>query len=155
MGREVVGAPELESIQEAICTRFGTSVSPASIARALADHGVRLGHPAILRTDLRWRKCNLLFSAEDLTLDSLEAATNLVEKIESLRRQHENEPATLEHLFNEVRQIKSELQLIESHLAQELGQWLTIWLQNPGIFKEWLDLRRSTEQFRLQFGPPE
>ena len=154
MGKEVVGAPELELIHEAIRSRFGASVSPASIARALADHGVRLSHPEILQTDLRWRESNLLFSAEDLTLDSLEAAIRLLEKIESLRRQFENEPARLEHLFHEVRQIKSELQLVNTNLAQELAQWLTVWLQNPGIFKEWLDLRRSTEQFRLQFDSP-
>ena len=51
MDKEVVGASELEFIRETILERFGTSVSPASIARALADHGARLGHPEILQTD--------------------------------------------------------------------------------------------------------
>ena len=152
MGKDVVGAPELESIQQAILTRFGTGVSPASIARALADHGVRLGHPEILQADVRWRESNLLFSTEDLTLDDLDAATRLMDKIEGLRRQFENEAPLLEHLYQEVRQIKSDLQLINTNLTLELAQWLTVWLQNPGIFNEWLGLRRATTEFHERFG---
>jgi len=90
MDKEVVGAPELESIQETIAEQFGTSVSPASIARALADHGVGLGHPEILQTDLRWRERNQIFTPEDLTFGTIDAANALIEKIESLRH-FENE----------------------------------------------------------------
>src|SRR5215213_6054831 len=75
MDKEVVGASELEFIRETILERFGTSVSPAAIARALADHGVRLGHPEILQADVRWRERSLLFTQEDLTLGTLQAAT--------------------------------------------------------------------------------
>jgi len=152
MGKEVVGAAELDSIQQAILTRFRTGVSPASIARALADHGVRLSHPEILQADVRWRGGNLLFATDDLTIDDLDAATRLMDKIESLRRQFENDASTLEHLYQEVRQIKSELQLIGTNLAGELAQWLTVWLQNPGIFNEWMELRRATDEFRQRFG---
>jgi hypothetical protein len=125
-------------------------VSPASIARALADHGVRLAHPEILQADVRWRESNLLFSTEELTLDNLEAATRLMEKIDILRGQFEG--PKLEHLFHEVRQIKGELELTRTNLARELAQWLTVWLQNPGIFREWLELRRATDEFRERFG---
>ena len=146
MGKEVVGASELESIHAAIRTRFGTSVSPASIARALADHGVRLGHPEILQADVRWRESTFLFSTEDLTLDNLDAATRFMDKIENLRAQFGNE-----HLYQQLRQIKSELELMSTNLARELADWLTVWLQNPGIFKEWLELRRVTDEFRERF----
>lgn len=158
LDKEVVGASELELIRETILERFGTSVSPASIARALADHGVRLGHPEILQADVRWRERNALFTPEDLTFGTLEAATALIEKIERLRREFENETSMLEHLHHEVRQIKSELDLVtasqkprDRNLAQELAQWLTIWLQNPQIFPEWLALRRATPEFQLRF----
>lgn len=152
LDKDVVGADELELIQETVLKQFGTSLSPASIARALADHGVRLGHPEILQTDLRWRESNVLFSVEDLTLDNFGAATRLMDKVETLRRQFEKEGAMLEHLYQEVRQIKGELQLIGTNLARELEQWLAIWLQNPGIFKEWLELRQATDEFRTRFG---
>ena len=90
MDKEVVGAPELESIQETIAEHFGTSVGPATIARALADHGVRLGHPEILQADMHWRERNQLFNAADLTFGTLDAANTLIESIESLRRQFDS-----------------------------------------------------------------
>ena len=152
LDREVVGAAELESIRETIVSRFGTDVSPASIARALADHGARLGHPEILHADVRWRESNLFFTAEDLTFGTLEGATALMDKIESLRRQFESEKPKLEQLYQQVRQFKTELESMPTSLGQELAQWLTIWLQNPQIFAEWLELRRSTADFRAQFG---
>src|ERR1051325_9497813 len=141
LDREVVGAAELELIRETIIQRFGTSVSPASIARALAEHGVRLGPPEILQADVRWREHNSLFTPEDLTVGTLEAATALMEKVERLRQRFEHEDLMLEHLRQEVRRIQSELDLLASsekasnkHLAAELAQWLTVWLQNPQIF---------------------
>jgi hypothetical protein len=158
LDKEVVGAAELELIRETIIQRFGTSVSPATIARALADHGVRLGHPEILQADARWREHNSLFTPEDLTFGTVEAATALMEKIERLRERIENEELMLEHLRHEVRRLKTELELIASnekaankYLAAELAQWLTVWLQNPQIFPEWLALRRSTEEFQARF----
>ncbi|HEX7333708.1 MAG TPA: hypothetical protein VF290_19560 [Pyrinomonadaceae bacterium] len=158
MDKDVVGAPELESIQETIAERFGTSAGPASIARALADHGVRLGHPEILQADLRWRERNLLFTPEDLTFGTLAAANALIEKVETLRRQFENDAAMAERLRREVRQLKTELDLLAANekappreLAQEVAQWLTIWLQTPLIFGEWVSLRRSTADFQSRF----
>ena len=148
--KEVVGASELEFIRETIVNRFGADASPSSIARALADHGVRLGHPEILQADVRWRESILFFTPEDLTLDTLEGATALMDKIESLRRQLEK--PRVEELYRQVRQLKSELELVPTWLGQELAQWLTIWLQNPQIFSEWLDLRRATAEFRERFG---
>ena len=158
LDKEVVGAAELELIRETIIQRFGTSVSPATIARALADHGVRLGHPEILEADVRWREHNSLFTPEDLTFGTLEAATALMEKVERLRQRFENEDLMLEHLRHEVRRLKTELDLIASneqsankYLAAELAQWLIVWLQNPQIFPEWLALRRATPEFRERF----
>jgi len=81
MERDVVRAPELELIQQAIAVRFGTTLSLASIARTLADHGAQLGHPEILIADAKWRERNSLFTAQELTLGSLSAALALIEKI--------------------------------------------------------------------------
>jgi hypothetical protein len=151
LDKEVVGAPELDLIRETIAERFGTDLSPASIARALADHGARLGHPEILQADVRWRESNLFFTPEDLTFGTLEDATALMDKLESLRRQVESEKPKLEQLYQQVRQLKGELELIPTSLGQELAQWLTIWLQNPQIFGDWVALRRATEEFRVRF----
>lgn len=158
MERDVVGAPELELIQQAIAVRFGTILSLAAIARTLADHGMRLRHPDILAADVNWRERSSLFTSEDLTFDSLVAANALIEKIECLRRQFENDKPMLEYLRQSVQQIKNELDVLAASersdhriLAAEIAQWLTIWLQTPQIFPEWLELRRSTPEFRTRF----
>ena len=158
MEKDVVGASELQLIQQALAVRFGTIVSLVSIARTLADHGARLGHPDILGADLEWRQRTSLFTPEDLTFGNLEAAMSLIEKIEALRENLQNDKPMLEHLRQSVQQIKNELDVLaasgrvgQSHLAQEVGQWLTIWLQNPQIFPEWLALRRNTPDFRERF----
>jgi hypothetical protein len=148
-GREVVGAAELSLVQDALIRRFGAELSPASIARVLADHGARLGHPEILQTDARWREQQHLFTPDDLAFDSIHAANTFIEKLEQLRQTHD-----LQSLRQSVLQIKSELDLFASGhaVAREVAQWLTVWLQNPQIFTEWLDLRRSTKNFQVLFG---
>jgi hypothetical protein len=152
LAADSVGAIELAEIQRALRERLGDEASPASIARTLADHGARLGHPDVLEADKRWRQGHALFAPEDLTFGTLEAATALMEKIDRLRAQFETDNSSLERLRKSVRRIKTELELLaNNNLAQELAQWLTIWLQNPKIFPEWLALRRATDDFRKRF----
>ena len=154
--KDVVGAAALGLIQDAIAERFGGEavLSPAMIARVLADTGARLGHPQILEADARWREQRQIFSAEELAFDTLDAALAFTDKLQ------QSDP-TPERLRLSVQQVKTELDLLAgSHvisqkrreLAREVAQWLTIWLQNPQIFPEWLTLRRSTAEFRQLFG---
>ena len=154
LDREIAGAVELGLIQDALAQRFGSEMSPASIARVLADHGARLGHPAILQADVRWRERQLSFTPDDLAFDTIEAAFGFIEK---LGQQQSLRPSVL--------QIKSELEWLAASpaapakkrlVAREAAQWLTVWLQNPSIFADWLALRRSTAEFQELFGtfPP-
>ena len=153
IGTDIVGASELSLIHEALAKRFGSESSPASIARVLADRGARLGHPEILQTDTRWRERQQLFTADDLSFDSITAACAFIEKLQ----QAHYEPS----LRQSVQQIKHELEHLSAAptvpanrraVAREAAQWLTVWLQNPQIFREWLDLRCSTNEFRELFG---
>ncbi len=156
IGKESAGAAELELIQKGLAEHFGPDAveGPASIARVLADHGARLEHPEVLRADAVWRERRQLFTFEDLNFGTLDAASALIEKIETLRREFED-TSKFEDLRQQVRQIKTELELLatqrEKRLAQEVAQWLTIWLQNPQIFGEWLALRRATAEFKDRF----
>ncbi len=158
MDKEVAGASELSLIQEAVLERFGTPVSPAAVARTLADHSVRLGHPQILEADLQWRERNSLFTPDDLTFGTLHGATVLMEKIENLRQQFEFDQSALGHLRQSVFQLKNELEIVAAspkstnkELAEEVAQWLTVWLHNPPIFTDWLALRRNTPDFQERF----
>ena len=148
-GQDVVGASELTLIQNALAERFGTESSPASIARVLADHGARLGHPEILQADAQWRERQYLFTPDDLAFDSIDAANIFIDKLEQLRQTRDQQS-----LRQSVLEIKSELDLLAPRhiVAREVAQWLTVWLQNPQIFPEWLDLRRSTKDFQVLFG---
>jgi|ERR1043165_251416 hypothetical protein len=151
--KEVVGASELGMIEEAVVERFGSAISPASIARVLADHGARLGHPEILQADARWREKQSSFTADDLEFGHLEAASRLVNKVERLRQQFESDATMRENLRQSVRSFKFELDSLSSRnpLAAEVAQWLAVWLQNPQIFAEWLALRQNTAEFRERF----
>ncbi len=150
--KDIVGAPDLTLIQGALIQRFGSESSPASIARVLADHGARLGHPEILQADSRWREQQHLFTPDDLAFDTIEAAGAFIEKLQQLQ--------LTQSLRQSIQQIKQELDFLGARrpVAREAAQWLTVWLQNPQIFSEWLDLRRSTVEFQELFGtfpPPE
>jgi len=151
--KDVVSASDLTMIRDALIQRFGSDSSPASIARVLADHGARLGHPEILQADTRWREHQHIFAPDDLAFDTIDAALAFIEKL----RQARDQPS----LRQSVQQIKHELDYLATSLkapasrravAREAAQWLTVWLQNPQIFPEWLDLRRSTDEFRELFG---
>ena len=149
LGREVVGASELSVIADAFVEHFGSAISPASIARVLADHGAPLGHPEILQVDVRWREKQSFFTAEDLEFTNLEAAIRLIRKIERFESDGEGR----ERLRHSVRSLKTELDSLSSSnpLAAEVAQWLAVWLQNPQIFAEWLALRHNTAEFRERF----
>ena len=159
-GNESAGAAQLEQIQQALSERFGAQgrESPASIARTLADDGVRLKHPEVLEADVRWREREQisLFTSEELNFTSIDAAVACVEKLAGLPQGPE--------LRTFVLQLKAELELVAKSMlvplpdrliAIEVAHWLTIWLQNPAIFADWLALRRESAEFRERFSHKE
>ena len=83
--QEAAGAAELALIQKALLEKFGAQgrESPASIARTLADHGVRLKHPDVFEADVRWREREMFagFSYEELDFTTIQAALAWVEKL--------------------------------------------------------------------------
>src|ERR1051326_2213073 len=59
LGSASVGAEELAKIQQAIAEVFDEVVSPAGIARELAQAGAELRHPEIIESDARWRQAQI------------------------------------------------------------------------------------------------
>ena len=132
--------------------KLKADASPASVARALADRGAVLVHPDVLDDDVRWRSSRM-FTAEELKFDNLAAAVSWMEK---LATRPDNQV-----LRRAVLSLKRELELVvagvrsserDRRLAEEVGQWLTIWLQNPEIFLDWFTLRQNAAEFRERFG---
>ncbi len=164
---ESVGARELEQIQNAVAEKFGEGAvdSPASIARVLADEGAVLRHPEVLDFDTKWRERNLseLIPSDELNLSGLEMAAESIKKLDSLRKSfvEHGELRKLGSLRALVLRVKQETQALarsrivenEERLeADELVQWLTVWLQEPDVFDDWLSLRRRSPEFIALFG---
>ena len=151
---ESLGVLELRMIQDELKAQFGWVESPASIARTLADHDVRLRHPEILNEDCAWRQQRLqILRTQELEFDTIENAVRSMAVIEGLRLQfsaREDESA-LQILVEHARELKTHLSQERKDLALELVQWLTLWLQNPEIFEDWLSLRRASPDFLRRF----
>jgi hypothetical protein len=171
--RPPVDARVLRTIQKGVREQLGTTgaLSPALIARILADEGAELRHPEIIECDVAWRQSMLddaiiefaqvqrLLSGELL---SLGAAEELIEHLEILRQKFEGEDAqdALTRLKTVAVQARQAAQSIAGNhgadeqlrLTQaEISEWLKVWLQTPTLFRDWLELRRRTEEFRRKF----
>ncbi len=159
---ESVGAQELEQIQKAVSQSFGEGAleSPAAIARTLADEGAVLRHPEVLNFDTQWREQNLtaLISPDELNFSDLVESSKSITKLDELRRrlEREGDQVRLRRLRELALSIKGESQrLARSKIvgekkrveAREIAQWLTVWLQEPDIFEDWLSLRRRSPEF--------
>jgi hypothetical protein len=114
-----------------------------------------LVHPDVLDADVRWRSPRL-FTAEELSFDSIAAAVTWMEKLAA----RSDNRADNEVLRPAVLSLKRELELVvagvrtnehDRRLAEEIGQWLTVWLQNPRIFLDWFALRQNAAEFRERF----
>jgi hypothetical protein len=164
---ESVGAGELEQIQEVLRERFGEGglESPAAIARIVADEGAVLRHPEVFDCDTKWRERLISEGAPlgSLSFSSLAEASESIKKLESWRStfaRQPGKPAELRRLQEFALNTKKDLQLARrSSLldhkrrseAAEIVQWLTIWLQDPAIFGDWLELRKRSAEFVEKF----
>lgn len=163
---ESVGASELEEIERAVRERFGEGAveSPVRMARLLADEGAELRHAEVLELDARRRSAdpheakfrNLLKFA-----DFKQAAASL-RNLENLRRQfvRANDQAGLRRVRETAIKGKQRAQMIAGNRnveaskraeKAEIARWFTIWLEQPEIFQEWLELRKRSQEFRERF----
>ncbi len=161
---ESVGADELQGIQSALLERFGAGAltSPAAIARVVADEGAVLRHPEVFECDREWREAVLksLSFGDSLDFSTAPRAFESVVRIEEERLRLSDNPEGLRDLRDVVTALKTELilnsrsQIIaeaQRTLLDEVAQWLTVWLQSPELFSDWLDLRRRSPEFRTKF----
>jgi len=161
-----VGAREIKQIQQALHEKFGEGglESPASIARTVADEGAVLRHPEVFDCDLKWRKRNVgdLKFQEGLDFSSLSGAFQSMVQLEERRLalQTNDDSRGLTQLRDIVTSARKDsllrarskiLDAAQRDEAREVSQWLTIWLQAPELFSDWLDLRRRAPEFRKTF----
>lgn len=164
LGAKSVGWDELEAIGNRLRGRFGEgAINPAATARVLADQGLPLRHPEVLDYDTVWRECRLnSFPGELFDFTTLPKAISAVETLGRLAvtLQVEADTKRLAVLRSMVLKIQQDLGLMARStivdgdaraVAAEASTWLTVWLQNPAIFQEWLALRLLSPEFIQKF----
>ena len=166
LGAESVGARELMAIGDMLLERFGDGAnSPATVARTLAEEGFSLRHPEVLEIDTVWRQRQLanLLPLDRLSFITIEDALLAVDGIVAAGRRFEaaGDWQASRRLRAVVLHIQKDLALIgqsrlgptqKSVVAAEVIGWLRVWLQNPAIFENWLELRTNSSEFLEQFG---
>lgn len=164
---ESVGAVEIEAIEKAVIERFGESAvdSPMTVARMLADEGAELRHSEIMQLYVA-RNSDRPYEAEFrniLDISNLRATRSSIRRMENLRRKFETDgdktglrlvlktaregrstalaDASDKRLENQTRQVKG-----------EIAEWLTLWMQSPRMFEQWVQLRSLAQDFKNTFG---
>ena len=173
LGSPAVGASELTHVHNALSEVFGPDQppSPARIARELAQQGATLRHPEIIESDARWRESQIagqLKAFQSLRLLQAGApldfnqAAAIVAELEELRGRFVNSGdeaalADLETLAIETRQAAKNrgkdpsLSAADREMQREISEWLRVWLETPNLFRQWLELRRSSAAFKAKF----
>ena len=177
-GEPKVGADELRQIETALATEFAAAksdISPATIARVLADEGAELRHPEIIEFDAHWREAQIKRDAERFNgLEKMSPAgpmsrtqaEALINELERLRQRLSGE-ADREAL-NQLTTLAASARRTAQSLAKdrtsdsarraeqaEIAEWLKVWIQTPKLFGDWLELRKGSLEFRKRFGSGE
>jgi hypothetical protein len=164
---ENVGAAEIEAIEEAVRGQYGEAAveSPMRIARLLADEGAALRHSEIMKLWIE-RSSDRPYDAEFrnlVKLDDLATALRSVRQVENLRRKFvsDGDKEGVRLLREEILEAKSHVvelsrdQRLDAAARQvnaEIGEWLTLWLQSPELFENWILIRRNSAGYKEAFG---
>jgi len=172
LGTTRVGAKELRAIQDELKrSEEGNVMSPASVARVLADEGAELKHPEIIEFDASWRASQIeneagkfkgvtrLLSGGRLKLAEAEA---LINELERLREGFESD-GDREALPELIRVAADARRAAQSNAKDrsssneiraeqsEIATWFKVWIQTPNLFADWVDLRKHSTEFQQQF----
>jgi hypothetical protein len=163
---ESVGAAELETIEGVVRERFGEGAveSPAIVARLLADEGAELRHAEVLELDTRYRATDpyeAMFR-NVLKFSTFAQAAASIKNLENLRREfaRKKDQEGLRRVHEMALKGKQRAQMIARNRnvdekkrveKAEIAEWFTVWLQQPEVFNDWLELRQRSKDFRKRF----
>ncbi|MBX7055460.1 MAG: hypothetical protein K1X36_10920 [Pyrinomonadaceae bacterium] len=164
---ENVGAAEIEAIETAVAAEYGQAAvdSPMIIARLLADEGAELRHPEIMRLFVE-RASDRPYDAAFrnlIDLDSLRGALRSIRELNNLRLKYaaESDREGIRHARQAALDAKQKLKAaiddprtegLRRRMCVEISEWLSVWLQTPDLFSDWVELRQRSADFRETFG---
>jgi len=172
LGQPPVDARFLENVQRQLPkSSEDPAISPAEVARLLADEGAELRHPEIIEADVRWReplvnsRMDKFAAVEPLSSGArlnIEDAGVLISEMEKLRQEFErdDDETGLEELRTLAAAARQRAEAMGKNRKldvkvrgeqREIAEWLKVWLQTPMLFENWLELRRRSEEFRQKF----
>src|SRR4030095_9088428 len=158
-----VGSDELLAIETVVRDVYGQSAvdSPMTVARLLADEGAELRHSEIMQLHVERASDRPHDAAiQDLfDLTDLNTLASSLRNAENLRKVllSRNDNAGLRLLRDRAIEMKriaistanDPRRPEDLRLAQaEAAEWITLWLQSPELFENWVKLRRSSEDFK-------
>ncbi len=161
--REAMGevtADEIAIINQALVEEYGDggAMQPAEIARILNKEDLPVRFDQIFRMASPTEKYESLFR-ELTTCDSLAEGEAILRRLDNLYRefQQAGDKTGVRFVRAAALQLKRQAaSLSESSNATELlriemgevAQWITIWLQAPDVFAQWLELRKATAAYK-------
>lgn len=165
--REAMGeitALEIEIINQGLIDEYGDggAMAPAEIARILHDEDLPVRFDQIFRMDSAADKYVDLFGRLN-KFGSLAEAEQTLRQIDVLQRDFSRQGDKIGERY--ARQAALRIKKQTAALSQspklnervraemgEIAQWMTIWLQTPDIFDQWLELRKAAVEFKNKFG---
>ena len=165
--REAMGdvtAREIAIINQALIAEYGEggAMDPGEIARILVNEDLPVRFEQIFRmATLRERYENLLATLPGWT--TLPLAEQSIRELD-LHYRHftqRGDKTGVRYARQFALESKTEVanaaadQRNDAHhrLEQaEIVQWLTVWLQTPDLFAQWLEIRHTTTEYRQRFG---
>ncbi|MGE0886774.1 MAG: hypothetical protein AB7P14_24915 [Blastocatellales bacterium] len=165
--REAMGevtSQEIEIINQALIDEYGEggAMAPAEIARILHDEDLPIRFEQIFRMESTTDKYVDLFGRLS-SFETLREAEQTLRKIDELHKQYlqSGDQTGARYARQAVLKMKKQAaalsqssKLTEPERAEmgEIAQWMTVWLQTPDIFDQWLELRKAAEEFKTIFG---
>jgi hypothetical protein len=163
---ESIGENELVAIETVVRAEYGDSAvdNPMIVARLLADEGAELRHSEVM--NLHVKRLNDMPYApvfrNVFNIEGISQALSSIRKVENLRRKFsvENDKKGLRLLRNAAIAVKTRAQSISNDQRKtrqvrfenaEIAEWLTIWLQSPEVFENWVKLRQESQDFKEKF----
>lgn len=166
--REAMGevtAREIEIINQALIAEYGQggAMEPAEIASILNQEELPVRFDQVFRMDSPMEKYESLFRGLSGcgSLEETEANLRRIDELYGTFQQAGDKTGERFARQAGLRLKQQAAALLQSpklteHQSvelREIAQWVTVWLQTPGMFAQWLELRKATTAFKAIENP--
>jgi len=160
---ERIGRQEIRALENELRARLGAKTSPSYIAGVLRAAGKNVEYYDRF-TDSPIKEPYASRLRDLLEFHALASAEASLRKLDEIYREYRD--AADRAGMRWVRTLLQKGKLRASSLAAnprvnpqkraekaEIATWFRIWLETPDLFRDWLDLRKASEEFRRLFSP--